>query len=140
LKGLFLSDFDFGTGSGSSEFVVTPTYSSSYERPPYYLLFLGMSLPAVAWLLSFFLAPPTGSNTIFIGFLFWLLSMLSYLIPFSIFTVKDLAKQANMNYLANDKKSHKFRVLVLISGSFFLIFPTYYLASSLASWVASILG
>lgn len=140
MKGLFLSDFDFGTGSGSGDFVVAPATSSAYERPPYYLLVLGISLPVVAWLLSFFLAPQTGSDTIFIGFIFWLLSMMSYLIPFSVFTVKDLAKQANTNYLTDDKKSHKHRVLVLISGFFFLIFPTYYLASSLASWVASILG
>lgn len=135
-----MSEFDFGTGSGSSDFVVTPPASRSLERPPYYLLMLGISLPVVTWLLSVFLAPPTGSDTIFIGFLFWLLSMMSYLIPFSVFTVKDLAKQANTNYLTDDKKSHKYRVSVLMSGVVFLIFPTYYLASSLASWVASILG
>ena len=112
---------------------------SGYLKPPYFLLAIGFFLIPLSTLLLNF-APPTGSNSILPGILFWLLSLASYFAPFAAFTLSDLGKQAKLNYLPNDKKSHRLRLLLLAVGSFFLLFPTFYLASCVASWVSVILG
>ncbi len=110
-----------------------------YQKPPYFLLGLGFLFSPLSSLLLL-IAPPTGSNTIFIGLLLWLVGIASYFVPFALFTLSDLAKQANLMYAPNPKKSASMRRLLLVVGSIFLVFPTYYLASSLASWVTVILG
>ena len=141
-----LSDFSNGFGGfDQPEYkpvAVKPSkgkISSGYLKPPYYLLAIGFALvPVSAVLLTF--APPTGSNSIFAGVMFWILSLASYFVPFAAFTLSDLGKQAKLNYLPNDKKSHRLRLLLLTFGSFFLLFPTFYLASCVASWVSVILG
>jgi hypothetical protein len=139
---------DFSSGFGGFEESPTPKAMpvnkkgkviSGYQKPPYFLLMIGFIAAPVSCLLLNF-APPTGSNTILVGIAFLLLSLISYFAPFALFTLSDLAKQANLNYLANGKKSQRFRSLLLIEGSVLLVFPTYYLASSLASWVSVLLG
>jgi hypothetical protein len=139
---------DFSSGFGGFEESPTPKVMpvnkkgkviSGYQKPPYFLLFIGFVAAPISCLLLM-VAPPTGSNTILVGIGFWLLSLVSYFAPFALFTLSDLAKQANLNYLANSRKSQRFRSLLLIEGSLLLIFPTYYLGSSLASWVSVLLG
>lgn len=110
-----------------------------YQKPPYAILGIGFLLSPLSSLLLL-VSPPTGSNTIFVGFLLWIVGLASYFVPFAMFTLSDLAKQANLMYAPNPKKSAGMRRLLLVVGSIFLVFPTYYLASSLASWVTVILG
>jgi hypothetical protein len=142
-----LSNFNSGWDDGFGDTVVTtpqPTNKkgkakSPYQKPPYFLLMIGFIGAPLACLVQL-LAPATGSNTILIGFLLWLLSIAAYFVPFGLFTVKDLAGQASLSYLANAPKSKRLRTLLLVEGSICLVFPTYYLASSLASWFTVVFG
>ena len=133
-----MSDYSSDFGNSGNDYIPR-TQDNPYERPPYLILYIGLlAAPIFCSLLAF--TPPTGSNTIGIGIILWILSLASYFVPFALFTVSDLAKQTSQNYVANEKKSHRLRILLLAEGSFCLIFPTFYLASSMASWVAVISG
>jgi hypothetical protein len=112
---------------------------NGYQKPPYGLLGIGFILAPLSALLLL-VAPPTGSNTILLGLLFWVIGLASYFAPFALFTLSDLEKQASLTYLRDPKKSASLRRLLLLVGSICLLFPTFYLANSLASWVSVILG
>lgn len=125
----------FNVGAGAQPDGVAQVWSPvvpvKAKGAPWLIILAGL-LAVVATVVMQFVVRPSG-NSAALGFgLYWLFSLLAFLVPLAFFSVIDLKRQLNADYPSNPNNVKLGKLSLIFGGLLGSMFQVYQLATALS--------